>query len=221
MSIRQVDKRTDHIRTRSHVQAQAHTRPHTSFSSNHSNGHSNSNSNAGNPFGSSAERRYSASVSTSPSKRRRLESLHDRLANRAVRLLLRAIALIRQPRILLYALGSVLGLYLFLQLNEALNPPKLSAHVPVPSGTKDLRIKKAQKEKDVLDRRKEIFRHPTTGEIKRDVAEPDYALLSGKQPHEIGCDVPLIGETMEREEIGRLVLVGVFTTPESYERREL
>lgn len=194
MSVRQVDKRIDHIRPRTYP---------------HSRGSSSSSSISGNPYAPSSTS-YTRD-SASPSKRRRIESLTTRIRTLASQAL--------RPRYFLYAAGTIIGIYLFLELNRALNPPKLSAHVPVPSGTKDLRIKAQKKVKDTLDRRKEIFR--TTDPIERDVGEPDFALLSARQPSEVGCDVPLIGETREREEIGKLILVGVFTTPEAYERREL
>lgn len=233
MSVRQVDKRIDHIRPRTY----AHSRSASSVSS------LNGAAGAGNPYATTYR---PSSSSSGPHKRRRLSI--DGINARLIRLSMH----LMRPRVILYCLGSIVGIYLFLELNSALNPPKLSAHVPVPSGTKDLRIKKTKKAKEVLDRRKEVFRPgvlefhaaegagPAGGDggegggegsgtggkggfvgIKRDVGEPDYALLSARQPHEIGCDVPLIGETMEREEIGRLVLVGVFTTPEDYDRREL
>ena len=200
MSVRQVDKRIEHIRPR----AYAHSR--------HGSAQSSSSSQSGNPFanGYVPGGPTGAARGESPSKRRRL-SLPSSIGEQVKAAL--------RPRNIIYVVATIVGVYLFLELNRFLNPPKLSAHVPVPSGTKDLRIKAQKKVKDTLDRRKEIF--TTVEDIKRDIGEPDFALLSGKQPHEISCDVPLVGETMEREEIGRLMLVGVFTTPEAYSRREL
>jgi hypothetical protein len=55
-------------------------------------------------------------------------------------------------------------------------------------------------------------------EIQRSFEEPDYGLLSSKQPSRIGCDVPLDGEEGER---GVLVFLGIFSTADKRERRDL
>lgn len=58
--------------------------------------------------------------------------------------------------------------------------------------------------------------HLVEQEIQRSFEEPDYALLSGKQPHEIGCDIPLEGEGK-----GVLVFLGIFSSAERKDRRDL
>ncbi|KAL7422144.1 hypothetical protein Q5752_002787 [Cryptotrichosporon argae] len=58
--------------------------------------------------------------------------------------------------------------------------------------------------------------HLVDGEIQRSFEEPDYALLSGAQPHEIGCDVPLDGK-----DAGVLVYLGIFSTADRKDRRDL
>lgn len=52
--------------------------------------------------------------------------------------------------------------------------------------------------------------------VYRSFEEPDFALLSGKQPSRIGCDVPLEGE-----EKGVLVFLGIFSGAGKKERRDL
>ncbi len=67
-------------------------------------------------------------------------------------------------------------------------------------------------------------------EISRSFEEPDFALLSGRQPHEIGCDVPIdwhgkAGMGPEagpnEDENGVLVFLGVFSTADKKGRRML
>ena len=58
--------------------------------------------------------------------------------------------------------------------------------------------------------------HLRDQEIQRSFEEPDYALLSGKQPSELGCDVPLEGE-----DAGVLVFLGIFSAAASKGRRDL
>ncbi|KAJ9127215.1 hypothetical protein QFC24_001453 [Naganishia onofrii] len=70
----------------------------------------------------------------------------------------------------------------------------------------------------------------TQTEIQRSFEEPDFALLSSKQPHEIGCDVPVRwtwnGTTVEglgpraedgvpEEDTGVLLFLGVFSAAQS------
>lgn len=57
-------------------------------------------------------------------------------------------------------------------------------------------------------------------ELQRSFEEPDYALLSGRQPSEIGCDVPLAGEG-EEGETGKLVFLGIFSAANNRDRRDL
>jgi hypothetical protein len=57
-------------------------------------------------------------------------------------------------------------------------------------------------------------------EISRSFEEPDFALLSGKQPSERGCDVPLAGEAGGQNE-GKLVFLGIFSAADKKERRDL
>lgn len=58
--------------------------------------------------------------------------------------------------------------------------------------------------------------HLVDEEIQRSFEEPDFALLSGKQPSAIGCDVPLEGE-----DSGVLVFLGIFSAAANKERRDL
>ena len=65
--------------------------------------------------------------------------------------------------------------------------------------------------------------HLVDGDIQRSFEEPDYALLSGLQPSEIGCDVPLHGEggSAGDKEEGVLVFLGIFSAADKRERRDL
>ena len=60
--------------------------------------------------------------------------------------------------------------------------------------------------------------HLIEGEIQRSFEEPDFALLSGLQPSQIGCDVPLPGEG---EDEGVLVFLGIFSAADKKDRRDL
>jgi len=62
--------------------------------------------------------------------------------------------------------------------------------------------------------------HLVDGRIQRSFEEPDYDLLSGLQPSEIGCDIPLKGEGGEGDE-GVLVFLGIFSVADKKERRDL
>lgn len=57
---------------------------------------------------------------------------------------------------------------------------------------------------------------PPPPPLDRSFEEPDFSLLSGKQPHEIGCDVSLEGP-----DAGPLVFVGIFSTAARKGRRDL
>jgi hypothetical protein len=79
----------------------------------------------------------------------------------------------------------------------------------------------------------EIIEDPyfTQPDIQRSFEEPDYALLSSRQPHEIGCDVPIRwnwnGTTVAgmppdadeegvfEQETGVLLFLGVFSAAQS------
>jgi hypothetical protein len=58
--------------------------------------------------------------------------------------------------------------------------------------------------------------HLVDGDIQRSFEEPDFALLSGLQPSEIGCDIPLEGS-----DAGVLVFLGIFSVADKKERRDL
>jgi hypothetical protein len=60
--------------------------------------------------------------------------------------------------------------------------------------------------------------HLVDGGIQRSFEEPDFALLSGLQPSEIGCDVPLQGEGGVE---GVLIFLGIFSVADKRERRDL
>jgi hypothetical protein len=53
-------------------------------------------------------------------------------------------------------------------------------------------------------------------ELQRSFEEPDFALLSGTQPHRIGCDVPFEGENA-----GPLIFLGIFSSAGARKRRDL
>jgi hypothetical protein len=55
-------------------------------------------------------------------------------------------------------------------------------------------------------------------ELQRSFEEPDFGLLSGRQPSEIGCNVPLDGPEDER---GVLVFLGIFSAVDKKDRRDL
>lgn len=61
--------------------------------------------------------------------------------------------------------------------------------------------------------------HLMDGDIQRSFEEPDFALLSGLQPSEIGCDIPLEG--VGAKEKGVLVFLGIFSTVDRKDRRDL
>jgi hypothetical protein len=79
----------------------------------------------------------------------------------------------------------------------------------------------------------EIIEDPyfTQPDIQRSFEEPDYALLSSKQPHEIGCDVPIRWnwngtkvdgmppdadeEGIFEQDTGVLLFLGVFSAAQS------
>lgn len=63
--------------------------------------------------------------------------------------------------------------------------------------------------------------HLVDGDIQRSFEEPDYDLLSGLQPSEIGCDIPLEGEGGKKGEEGVLIFLGIFSTADKKERRDL
>jgi hypothetical protein len=67
-------------------------------------------------------------------------------------------------------------------------------------------------------------------EIQRSFEEPDFALLSGQQPHTIGCDVPVDWRgkdgapppaSVNDDENGVLVFLGVFSAADKKRRRDL
>lgn len=58
--------------------------------------------------------------------------------------------------------------------------------------------------------------HLVDEDVQRSFEEPDYALLSAVQPHEIGCDIPLEGEGK-----GVLVFLGIFSQASNKARRDL
>ncbi|WWC88817.1 uncharacterized protein L201_003730 [Kwoniella dendrophila CBS 6074] len=63
--------------------------------------------------------------------------------------------------------------------------------------------------------------HLVDEEIQRSFEEPDFSLLSSKQPHQIGCDIPLSGSGGSQKEQGVLMFIGIFSTADRRERRDL
>jgi hypothetical protein len=115
----------------------------------------------------------------------------------------------------LYTLSLLITLLVILALNAASissNPGPSSDPVLNTSPTHDSPAdsgegKKVAKGKDA---------HLVDEEIQRSFEEPDFALLSGKQPSAIGCDVPLEGA-----DGGVLVFLGIFSTADRKDRRDL
>ncbi len=60
--------------------------------------------------------------------------------------------------------------------------------------------------------------HLVDEEIQRSFEEPSFGLLSGMQPSQIGCDVPLDGAEGEK---GVLVFLGIFSGQDKKDRRDL
>lgn len=60
--------------------------------------------------------------------------------------------------------------------------------------------------------------HLVDEELQRSFEEPSFGLLSGKQPSQIGCDVPLDGGEGEK---GVLVFLGIFSGVGNRDRRDL
>lgn len=112
----------------------------------------------------------------------------------------------------LYSLSILIILLIFLALNAAhstrVAEPSEPATVPSTDSPADSgEGKSVAQGKDA---------HLVDEDIQRSFEEPDYALLSGLQPFEIGCDVPLEGEDK-----GVLVFLGIFSAADKKDRRDL
>ncbi|WVR06229.1 hypothetical protein IAU60_003259 [Kwoniella sp. DSM 27419] len=111
----------------------------------------------------------------------------------------------------LYTLSITIIVLIILALNVVTSPPKTPEDVnTVPSHDSPADTgegKNIAKGKDA---------HLVDDEIQRSFEEPDFALLSGLQPSEIGCDIPLEGE-----DGGVLMFIGVFSTADKKDRRDL
>jgi len=116
----------------------------------------------------------------------------------------------------LYSLSLAIFLLVILALNAAHTPnaPAQTDSILNTAPTHDtladsVEGKKVAQGKDA---------HLVDEEIQRSFEEPSFALLSGSQPSQIGCDVPLDGEESEK---GVLIFLGIFSGVEKKERRDL
>lgn len=122
-----------------------------------------------------------------------------------------------RPRALL---GAFITLLLFVGIITVFTEPDLG-HVELPpSPQSDAARAAAELSKPKVDLTGELIEPEPEVEIQRSFEEPDFALLSGRQPHEIGCDIPVDwqGEKGKgpasagnKNEDGVLVLLGVFS----------
>ncbi|OCF31309.1 hypothetical protein I316_07095 [Kwoniella heveanensis BCC8398] len=111
----------------------------------------------------------------------------------------------------LYTLTVAIIVLVILALNVVTSPPKVPEDVnTVPSHDTPADTTEG---KDVA---KGKDAHLVDEEIQRSFEEPDFALLSGAQPSEIGCDIPLEGEDK-----GVLMFIGIFSAADKKGRRDL
>ncbi|KAK4685512.1 hypothetical protein P7C73_g4640, partial [Tremellales sp. Uapishka_1] len=144
-------------------------------------------------------------MTSSASPRRLLQKYHPlKLLRPSVRL-----------KTTLYLLSLTIGLLLLLAINAFSSPSALQ-----PAGTDPLNTKPSHISPADSGEGKNVAQgkdgHLVDEEIQRSFEEPDFALLSGRQPNDIGCDVPLEGEGS-----GVLVFLGIFSTADKRERRDL
>lgn len=111
----------------------------------------------------------------------------------------------------LYSLSLIIIILLVLALNAATTPP---IHLPDVAKSPNPDTPADSGEGKDIAQGKDA--HLVDGDIQRSFEEPDFALLSGRQPHEIGCDIPLEGDDK-----GVLVFLGIFSTAQSKGRRDL
>ncbi|KIR36347.1 hypothetical protein I352_01295 [Cryptococcus deuterogattii MMRL2647] len=111
----------------------------------------------------------------------------------------------------LYSLSIIIIILLVLALNAATTPP---IHVPDVAKSPNPDTPADSGEGKDIAQGKDA--HLVDGDIQRSFEEPDFALLSGRQPHEIGCDIPLEGDDK-----GVLVFLGIFSTAQNKGRRDL
>lgn len=122
-----------------------------------------------------------------------------------------------RPRALV---AAVITFLLFVGIITFFTEPDLG-HVALPPTPQSAAARAAAElSKPKVDLTGELIEPEPVVEIQRSFEEPDFALLSSKQPHEIGCDVPVDwrGEKgqgpeggVNKSEDGVLVLLGVFS----------
>lgn len=112
----------------------------------------------------------------------------------------------------LYGLTIIVLLLIFLALNAAHSTRITETTEPATTPTNDSPADSGEG-KNVAQGKDA---HLVDQDIQRSFEEPDYALLSGLQPHEIGCDIPLQGEDK-----GVLVFLGIFSAADKKDRRDL
>ncbi|ODO01524.1 hypothetical protein I350_06344 [Cryptococcus amylolentus CBS 6273] len=112
----------------------------------------------------------------------------------------------------LYTLTLLIVLFLVLALNAATSGPSTSERNISRSPKLDTPADTGEG-KDIAQGKDA---HLVDGDIQRSFEEPDFALLSGRQPHEIGCNVPLEGE-----DSGVLIFLGIFSAADKRGRRDL
>ncbi|WVQ80546.1 hypothetical protein IAT38_002651 [Cryptococcus sp. DSM 104549] len=113
----------------------------------------------------------------------------------------------------LYSLSLLIILLLLLALNAATSVPSSPSTTDVATAPAPDTPADSGEGKDIAQGKDA---HLVDGDIQRSFEEPDFALLSGRQPSEIGCEVPLEGEGK-----GVLVFLGIFSAADKRERRDL
>lgn len=112
-------------------------------------------------------------------------------------------------------------------IHPDLDPPKPSPAPLSPAAAAANKLSKPKAGVDVDGGSTELEAEP---ELQRSFEEPDFALLSGRQPHTLGCDVPVDWRGKDgagpqaspnEDENGVLVFLGVFSSAEKKERRML
>ena len=133
-----------------------------------------------------------------------------------------------RPSIRLKTTLYILSLIIFVLVVLALNAGAQLSRAPVP---KTSSISKSAINDSLADTGagKEVAKGQDAhliagieGQIQRSFEEPDYALLSGKQPSLVGCDVPLQSLGLaSSEDDGVMLFLGIFSSASRRERRDM
>jgi hypothetical protein len=119
----------------------------------------------------------------------------------------------------LYSLLTIIALLVLLALNAA-HTPDLALHPTDPayhlntSPSPDTPADSVEGLSEAAGQDAKV----QVEELQRSFEEPDFELLNGIQPNEIGCDVPLDGNEGQR---GVLLFLGIFSTADRKDRRDL